>query len=155
MNIVDIMRRVVSIDQNATLENAVEIMVKEDVNSLLVVCDDGKLKGSVDVVTLMKAITPEYIWKRDMSVASFVTADMFSEFISDNKSKKVKYFMLEAPKTLKHTANILDAAMKATEWRQSRIPVLDENDRPIGVVTRQEVKRMLGTQMWLDTRHCR
>ncbi len=155
MDIVDIMRPVVTIDQDATLEQAVETMVTQDVNALLVVCSDGKLKWSVDVVTLMKTITPEYIWNREASVANFVTPEMFSDFIADNKHKKVKYFMLETPKTLKHTTNILDAAMRVTEWRQSRIPVLDEHDTPIGIVTRQEVKRMLGKQMWFDTSKCR
>ena len=154
MKIEDIMRKVVQVSHNDTLEQAVEQMTLQDVNSVLVVDDSGSLIGSVDVVTLMNTIIPEYIGKRDMSVATFATESMFEEFIKDNKDKKVKYFMLETPKTLKTTSTIMEAAIKTTEGRQSRIPVLDETGKPVGVVTRQWVKKFLATKMGFDTSKC-
>ena len=147
MDIKEIMRRVVTINFEDTLEQAVEKMAKEQVNSLLVVNESWVLIWSVDVVTLIKAIVPEYVWSRDKSVASFINEEIFQGYIDDNRDKKVKYFMLDKTKTLSEKSSVLDAAIKATEGRQSRIPVVDSEGKPIGVVTRQWVKKYLATKM--------
>lgn len=141
------MRKAVLVDINATLKDVVEQMAKEDVNSILVVDNDNKLIWSVDIVTLMKKIVPEYIGSRDMSVANFTTEEIFEGFIDDNKDVKVKYFMLETPKTVKQDSSILNACVIATEWRQTRIPVVNSENEPVWVITRQGVKKFLANKM--------
>ena len=143
----DIMRKAVLVDINTTLKWVVEKMSKEDVNSVLVVDDNKKLLWSVDIVTLMKKIVPEYIGSRDSSVAGFTTEAIFEGFIEDNKDVKVKYFMLETPKTIKENASILKACMIATEGRQTRIPVINDDNQPVWVITRRWVKNFLAHKM--------
>lgn len=143
------MRKVVIVDYNTTLKWVLKEMTKEDVNSVLVVNKEWELVWSVDVVTLMKTIVPEYIGNRNMSVAHFTTEEMFDEFIKDNKDKKVKYFMLETPKVIKESSTVLNACITATEWRQTRIPIVDTKNKPIWVVTRRWVRKYLSKQMEL------
>lgn len=148
MEIKDIMRKLVTIDQNSTLEQVVEKMFEKNVNSILVVNNEWVLVWSVDIVTLIKTIVPEYVWKRDFSVANFATESMFEEYIQDNKDKKVKYFMLDEPKLIFEDSSILGACMKATEGRQARVPVVDSKNKPVWVVTRSGVKDFLALKMW-------
>ena len=142
------MGEIFTIDQDSTLEQVVEKMFNENVNSVLIVDEKWILIWSVDVVTLMKAIVPEYIWQRDFSVANFTTEEMFEEYITDNKDKKVKYFMLHDPKIVKEKSSILNACMKVTEWRQARVFVVDEDKKPLWIITRRWVKDYLAKKMW-------
>lgn len=147
MEIKDIMRKSVIIDQDSTLEQVVEKMFNEEVNSILVIDSDWVLVWSVDIVTLIKTIVPEYVWKRDLSVANFATETIFEEYIKDNKDKKVKYFMLHEPKLIQEWSSILWACIKVTEWRQARIPVVNSENKPVWVVTRNWVKDFLAAKM--------
>lgn len=61
MKIADIMKPVHMIHPSATLTQAVEMMVCQDINLLIIVDDTQSLLGCIDIVTLMKAIAPEYI----------------------------------------------------------------------------------------------
>ncbi len=150
MKVKDIMRKAVTIDECSTLEQVVKKMAEEKVNSILVVNNEWILVGSVDIVTLIKTIVPEYVWNRDFSVANFATEEVLDEYIEDNKDKKVKYFMLHEPKLIKDSSSILSAIIKVTEWRQARIPVVDEDNKPLWVVTRNSVKNYIAAKMWFS-----
>lgn len=145
----DIMGLPVSIGLDSTIEDAIYSMSENEVNVLVVIDDNWVLIWTIDIVTIMKAIVPEYIWNRDMSVASFVTEKMFEEYISDNKSKKLKYFILDTPKVINENSSILDAAIKVTEWRQTRIPVVDSENKPVWIVTRRTLKDFLSQKIKL------
>ena len=149
MKIKDIMRKAFTINENTSLKDTVKEMLKENVNSILVVNKKWVLVWSVDIVTLIKTIVPEYIWNRGSSLSEFTTEDMFDEFIDDNKGKKVKYFMLIDPKTINIDSPVLTAAIITTEWRQARIPVVDENNKPVWVITRHSIKKILADKLWL------
>ena len=149
MEIKDIMRKAIIIEEDASLKDVVKKMVKENVNSILVVNKKWVLVWSVDIVTLVKTIVPEYIWHRDNSVSEFTTESMFDDFIDDNKAKKVKYFMLIDPKTVNIDSPVLTAAIITTEWRQTRIPVVDSENKPLWVITRHSIKKILANKLWL------
>jgi len=150
MEIKDIMKLPVLINCDSTLEEVVKTMVTKDVNSILVVNEKEELIWVVDIVTLMKTIVPDYVWNRDLSVAWFVNNEMFEEFIFDNKNKKVKYFMMWHPKTIKIDSSVLSACIKVTEWRQTRIAVVDDNNKPLWILTRRWVKKFIAFIMWID-----
>ena len=143
----------VLVDSQDSLERVILKMIQEDVNSVWVVNEDDKLVWNIDIVTLMKAIVPDYVGNRDASLAGFVTLEMFHNFIAENKDKKVQDFMLQNSKVLRVDSSAMDAAVTVTEWRQSRIPVLDENDIPVWVITRQSIKLMLWKLLWEDISH--
>ena len=147
MKIVDIMRKPVIVNSCSTLEEVLKVMNAQKVNSVLAIHEDWTLAWAVDVVTLIKAIVPDFVWNRDASIASFVNESIFEDFINDNKTKKVKYFMLETPKTINMDTSVLNACMIATEWRQARIPVVDDNNKPVWVFTRSAVTKYLATKI--------
>ena len=150
MEIKDIMKSPVVIDMDCTLGEVVESMAQKGVNSILVTGENGELIGIVDVVTLMNTIVPEYVGNRDKSVAGFIDNNMFKDFIADNRDKKVKYFMHSEPKTINVNSSVLSACIKVTEGRQTRVPVIDDNKKPLWVFTREWVKRYLAETMWFE-----
>ena len=149
MKIKDITKKAVIVKHNLTLKWIMKIMTKEDVNWVLVVDSDWKLIWSIDIVTILKAIVPEYIWDRDMSVADFTTEKVFRSFINDNLEKTADSFMLETPKVIDEDSTILHACITVTEWRQTRIPVIDTENRPIWIITRRWVRKYLANEMGL------
>ena len=142
-------KKPVIVKHDMTLKKVVEIMTEKDVNSVLVVDSDWKLVGSVDIVTLLNAVVPEYVGNRDMWVANFTTEELFQEFIEENKKKKVDSFMMDTHKVLKESSTALKACITVTEWRQTRVPVVDEDNKPVWIITRKGVRKYLAKHMGL------
>ena len=142
------MRDVITVNQESTFKEALQIMTTKSCNSLLVVDDNEKLVWWVDIVTLTKAAIPEYLWN-EKHLAHFTTDSLFDEYLSDVQDKKIKDFMMSFTKVIKINTSMMEAAIIVTEWRQSKIPVLDEEWKPVWVFTRSSLKKMLASELWI------
>ena len=148
MDIKKFMREVITIYQGSTFKEALQIMTTKGCNSLLVVDNNEKLVWGIDIVTLTKAAIPEYLWN-EKHLAHFTTDSFFDECLLDVQDKQVKDFMMSFTKVIKLNTSMMEAAIIVTEWRQTKIPVLDENEKPIGVFTRSSLKKMLAWELWI------
>ena len=147
MEIKDIMGWTVLVHIYSSLEDIVKKMSQENVNSVLVVDEENKLMWSVDIVTIMKAIVPEYISSGWKSIVNFITEWVFEWFINDNKSKIAKDFMFDTPKTVNISSPVVYACIMVSEWTQTRIPVVNDSFEPIWILTRHGVKDFLANKM--------
>ena len=146
MDIKKYMKGPVLINIDATFEDALKKMVNENTNSLLVVDSGDKLVWGIDVVSLVKAIIPWYI-DSEKHTAHFTTNSLFRNCINDAKNLKIKDFMMNFTKVITPHTSMMEAAMMVTEWRQSKIPVLDEQLLPIGIITRWSLKKVLWAEL--------
>ena len=92
MEVKDITKKAVLIDEEASFTDALRKMVTEQTNTLLVVDKDGKLSGEISVTDLLDAIVPEYL-DGDSIAANFATEEMFEEAVRDTAEKQVQFFM--------------------------------------------------------------
>ena len=140
------MKEPVIISEDASFADAVKTMAENSANFLLVVDSHGKLMGEIDVVTLMRRAIPEYL-EDEKATAHFTTDALFSNCIEDVKDVLVKDFMLKFAKVITPKTSMMEAAIIVTEGRQTKIPVLDENLKPIGVFTRSSLKKVIAAEL--------
>lgn len=139
MPIQSIMKKPVVVSDNISLKDTIKLMIENKRNSVQIVDKDGKFISEVDVVSIIKAVLPDYI--EDANIAArFAGRDFFEDACEKAKDMPILEFMMKCPKTLRKTSTLTEAAV-VVKGKQTRIPVLDADKKPIGVVTRRELKR--------------
>lgn len=146
MELKDIIKEAVTISEEASLKDAVSLMISEKTNSLLVTDNNGVLVGEVEVTDLLDAIVPEYL-DGDSIAAHFASTAMFEEAIVDEQEKQVKFFMTTKLKPVKLNEGIMEVAINAIEHKSSRIPVVDEEGKPVGIISRRGIKHIIANAL--------
>ncbi len=130
------------IGESDTFFDAVQKMVNEQTNSLLVVGEDGKLVGEISVTDLLDAIVPEYL-DGDSIAAHFASEEMFEEAIQDTRDKEVRYFMDSNVVSVSEEEGMMAIAAAAIAGQKARIPVVDNEGRPLGIISRRGLKHII------------
>lgn len=150
MELKEITKEAALIGTDATLEDAIRKMINEKANALIVIDEDGKFAGEVNVSDLFEAIVPEYL-DGDAVIEHFSSEKNFVEAIRDAGAKPVEEFMTMNAEPVRITDNIITVASAAVAHQHSRIPVVDHDDRPIGVISRSGLKHILGKFLGIKT----
>ncbi len=146
----DIMREARVINKNKTFIDALAMMIKEKTNSLVVVDDEGKLAGMLNTGRIIKEVIPNYI-EEDAVAAHFADEEIFIEDVKKAKEASIEKIMLKNPKNIHFDAGLMEVALMAISSNQLRIPVLDKENKPVGMVTRTELKRVLGNILGIES----
>jgi len=142
MEVKDIIKDAVTISEEASFKEALDAMINGKTNTLLVVDDNGTLVGEVTVADLLDAIVPEYL-DGDSIAANFATEEMFEEAVKDAEEQQVKYFMSTDFNAVDLEDGLMTVAATAIAHQRARIPVVDQNNNPIGIISRQGLKHIL------------
>ena len=114
-----------TIPEKAVLRDAVEaIIARETTRKAYVVDNEGKLKGSITMETLMRHLSYR-LGARPPGVISFF------KFIGGIASDKVTDFMAKPHPITRHTT-IVDVVRKVMEERLNYFPVIDEDGKLLG-----------------------
>jgi len=143
INIQDIMRKAVLIGPDAVFVDALRKMIVDKTNSLLVVSKTGKLVGEIQSFELIRQVVPGYVVSDEIA-AHFATGEIFKEACEAAKGIPIEKFMTKDPQTITLKSSLVEAAVIGMAHGQSRIPVVDEQDKPLGVLTRTELKQVIG-----------
>ena len=146
MELKDITKEAAVIDLSATLEDAVRKMIKDRANALIVVDDEGKFAGEINVSDLFDAVVPDHL-DGDTVLDYFSNEEAFVNAVKDAKEKPVEDFMTQNAEPVRITDSIMSVAAVAIAYQHSRIPVVDHSDRPIGVISRQGLKHIIGNYL--------
>ena len=142
MELKDIVKEAVVIGESATFREALSAMIREQTNTLLVVNTDGMLSGEVGVSDLMDAIMPEYL-DGDSIAANFATESMFEEAVQRAAETPVSEFMNTDLEAVQLDDGLMGVAAMAIAHQKARIPVIDAENRPIGIISRRGLKQLL------------
>lgn len=145
----DIMMEPITISETATMKEALELMMERRVNTLLAVDADGVFLGEVSVVNLLAAVVPPYVQTDDIA-AHFISSDAFNKAIEESADKKVGDFYTEDRRSVLENASLMQVAVIAMDKGQARIPVLDEDKKPIGVITRRGLKKIIAAHLGIE-----
>jgi CBS domain-containing protein len=143
MEVKDILKEAVTISEEASFRDAISAMITGQSNTLLVVDSNGLLVGEVSVADLLDAIVPEYL-DGDSIAAHFATEDMFKEAVKDTEEKQVQYFMSHDFSTVQMSDGLMAVAATAIAHQRARIPVVDGDGKPVGIISRQGLKHIIG-----------
>lgn len=142
MEVKDIVKEAVTISEEASFREAVAAMIEGQTNTLLVVDTDNKLVGEVTVADLLDAIVPEYL-DGDSIAAHFATQEMFEEAVKDAEEQQVKFFMSKDFSSIEMDDGLMTIAATAIGHQRARIPVVDKDLHPVGIISRQGLKRII------------
>jgi CBS domain-containing protein len=137
------MRPVHVINKSKTFFDALTMMIQEKTNSLVVVDDEGKLAGMLNTGKLIEEVVPDYL-EDDLIAAHFAGEEIFIQDVKKAKDSKIEKFMISDPQKVHFNASLMEVAIIAISAKQLRIPVVDENDKPVGIITRTELKKAFG-----------
>lgn len=149
MEIKDIVKPAVTISEDSTFEEALRSMVNGQTNTLLIVNEEGKLTGEVSVADLLDAIVPEYL-DGDSIAANFATEEMFEEAVKDAKGRPVVDFMSTDFDAVDLEDGLMTVAATAIAHQRVRIPVVDKENRPIGIVSRRGLKHIIAQYLGIE-----
>ncbi len=107
----------VTVTTNSTVDDAVKLMWEKQIGSVLVVDEDGKLRG---IVTQRDVLYAGY---RGLCGKGILVTDI----------------MTENPVTVKPDDTIEEAVKKMREADVSHLPVVDNEGKPIGVLAMRDV----------------
>ena len=144
-----VMRPVVNIQENDTLYTCISRMIGERRNSLVVINEEGVTTGTVNALDIISAILPEYL-EDDLVAARFADQALFKESVEQAKDKQIKEFMSSDFPKIQVNGSALEAASMAVRFGQGRIVVVDESDKPVGVITRTELKQLIGAFLGIE-----
>ncbi|WP_127836597.1 betaine/proline/choline family ABC transporter ATP-binding protein [Clostridium prolinivorans] len=106
-------------NSNRTILQALEIMKSNKVDSLLIINKNGILEGIVTVKDLRKA---------------------------DNKSLKLSEIMEKEVKTVNKEDSLIDILNKMNEYKVGYMPVVDDNYKLLGLITKSSLLTVLSNQ---------
>lgn len=149
MEVKDITKEAVTIGEEASFRDALKAMVNGKTNTLLVIDDKGKLSGEVSVTDLLDAIVPEYL-DGDSIAAHFATEEMFEEAVRDTEDKQVQFFMSHDFSTVEMHDGLMEVAATAIGHQRARIAVVDEDGRPLGIISRQGLKHIIAKFLGIE-----
>ncbi len=131
MNIDSIMsKQVVTVVFDDTLATVKEIFDEARFHHLLVV-EDGKLHGVVSDRDLLRAMSP------------FIGSTVETARDVNTLNRRVHQIMSRKPLTLRPEATVDDAVDLFLAHRVSCIPVVDAQQRPVGIVSWRDVLRSM------------
>ena len=145
----DVMRQPETISNKATLFEVLKKMILKKTNSLMVIDDEQKLVGVVNAGIVISHVIPDYL-EDDTIAARFTTEEMFQEEVNKSRDVLVTKFMNKQPNTVKVGSSIMEAAIFALSKKQVRVPVVDDEQRVVGLLTRTEFKQIIGRYMGIE-----
>lgn len=133
MNVETLMiRKLVTVELDDTLRTVREIFSHVKFHHLLVV-EEGRLYGVLSDRDLLKAISPR------IATASETEKDLAT------LNKKVHQVMTRKPVVLSPGDSVSRAIELINEHGVSCLPVVDADNRPVGILTWRDIFRTLGT----------
>lgn len=151
VNVKEIMREVVTVPVDLNFRQALEKMICDKTNSLVVVDEQGIFVGMVNARVFIERAIPSYI-SNDEIAAHYADEKLFREAVEQVADTPLKDLMETDVETISADESLMKAAIIATKNRQIRIPVLDADKKPIGLLTRTELKQLIGT--FLEIKSC-
>lgn len=142
MEIRDLTKEAVLIGEDSTFRDAIELMIRKQTNSLLVVGEDGTLVGEVKMSDLLDAIVPVDM-DGDSIEEILGTEKGFEKAVKDAELKEVREFMTTDIEPVHVDDTLLTIAATAISHQTAHIAIVDHDNRPIGVISRRGLKHIL------------
>lgn len=127
---------VITIHPDTTLPEAHKLMIEEEIRRLPVVDHENRLVGIVTLGDIRSAepspATSLSVWEMNYLLATL----------------KIDKVMTRYPKTIRPEATIAEAARMMLENRISGLPVVDEENHVIGILTESDIFSMVVLHQW-------
>ena len=142
MEVKDIVKPAVVVRESDTFENALVAMRSQQTNTLLVVNEENELVGEVTVTDLLNAIVPEQL-SGDEVLKHFSDDAAIKTAVDAARNNLISEIMSFDYTALELDDNLLAVFANAIAHERARIPVVDKENRPVGIISRRGLKQVL------------
>ena len=142
MIVKDIVKPAVIVTETDTFEFALKAMMNQQTNTILVTDNNGKLSGEVTVSDLLMAVVPDILNGGEV-MEHFKNDDAFIASIEVARDLPVSEFMSRDFSALTLNDDLTSIIATAIAFERARIPVVDENEHPVGIISRRGLKQIL------------
>lgn len=132
-------QQVFTIKIEQTLAEAINLMVKNKTNSLIVVDNSNQPIGIVSSCILIQAIIPEPM-RDNESVSQFSSEGVLGKYVKDAANKIVLDIMSKDFHCLSPDDAMMEAATYMAKDGRRILPVVDQDKKLVGAVTRTHIK---------------
>ena len=126
-------RNIVIVELNDPLSRVKELFEQTTFHHLLVV-EDGRMFGVISDRDLLKSVSP------NIDSVAATTRDLAS------LNKKAHQIMTRQPISLNENATVTEAIDIFNHNKISCIPIIDDSDKPVGIISWRDIMRELGKQ---------
>jgi CBS domain-containing protein len=139
----------VTVTPKTSLTEAIQILAERQISGLPVVDDSGELVGIISETDLTwqetGVDTPPYVMFLD-SVIYLQNPAKHNQEIHKALGQTVEDAMSDRPTTITGDRPVREAARIMHEKKVRQLPVVDEGDRLIGIITQGDVIRMMAAE---------
>ena len=140
---------VLTVKKETPLKEAIQILADKKISALPVVAESGKLVGIISEGDLMwqesGVEAPPYIMLLD-SIIYLQNPAQHDKEIHKALGQTVGEVMSDRPLTIKPEQLVREAARLMHDKKIRRLPVIDEQERIIGIITQGDIVRMMATE---------
>jgi CBS domain-containing protein len=137
---------VITIKKDSSIEELSEILLKNKISGVPVVGNDGKIAGVVTEGDIIVQDTdlhfPRYFKLLD-GIIYLDSLNRFRDNLKKHLATKVEDIMVTKVKTISPETTISDIAELMLRMKINRLPVVDEDDNILGIVTRADIVRSM------------
>jgi CBS domain-containing protein len=139
--------KVITARKDTSVGELSQILLKNNITGVPVVDEDGVLQGMVtDADIITEDIEPIFPLFFDPLIVSYAFMENFEKYkkdIKDYLNIKVEEIMTRRVKTVKKETTVSDTVKILVKDRINRIPVVDENNKVIGIVARADILKSM------------
>jgi len=137
---------VITIKKDSSIEDLSAILLKNKISGVPVVGVDGKIIGVVTEGDIIVQDTdlhfPRYFKLLD-GIIYLDSLNRFRDSLKKHLATKVEDIMVTNVKTISPETTISDIAELMLRMKVNRLPVVDEEDNILGIVTRADIVRSM------------
>ena len=128
---------VITINQNSTMRELIDIFYKYNLGFLPVVDDSGNFIGEVNLISLMEKSIPDYA--SQMANLKFLNSfEPLEKLFREEDTVLVKDIMVKPTITFRKDISLINAALEFITNRRRQIPVT-EGDKIVGIVSLKDI----------------
>ena len=139
----------ITVTPETSLQEAIQILAEREISGLPVVDDGGELVGFISETDLTwqetGVDTPPYVMFLD-SVIYLQNPAKHNQEVHKALGQTVKDAMSDRPTTVMGNRPVREAARMMHEKKVRQLPVVDDGDRLIGIITQGDVIRMMAAE---------
>jgi len=137
---------VLTIKPGEDVEKAARLLLERGVSGMPVVDDEGKVVGILsegDLVSREKTVRPPVFGEILGAVFYLESPQKFFDELKRTVSREVKELMTARVYTARPENTLQEVSTLMVEKNINRVPVVDEEGRLLGILTRQDILRAL------------
>jgi len=139
-------KKVITIKKDASIEELSELLVNNKISGVPVLDEDGNLIGIVsegDIIVQNSDLHfPRYFKLLD-AIIYLESLNKFKLSLQKHLATKVEDIMTVKVKTVDEDTTINDIADMMLDSRVNRLPVMDKNNKLVGIITRADIVRSM------------